>query len=235
MAKVYFTSDPHFDHRNIIKYCERPFKDVDEMCQSLIHEWNGVVGGKDTVYLLGDVFMGNNRNLINEVLSQLNGDIILIEGNHDSNQTKQNDRFSEVTSYKEVSINGKKVVLFHYPIEEWNGKFKGSFHFHGHSHGNAKFMRNRFDVGVDSLDYKPASFEEITELFTSPIGDNGDQFEINDFIDNVKDGFLTDYDGYGYYIKGDKVNNLEVVFPSGLYYEETTPHPEATGVLWFNK
>ena len=81
-AKVYFTSDTHFNHANIIGFCNRPFKNVEEMNETLITNWNRVVGVDDIVFHLGDFCLGGSAEWTN-VLNRLNGKIYLIVGNHD--------------------------------------------------------------------------------------------------------------------------------------------------------
>lgn len=84
--KLFIISDTHFFHQNIIKYCQRPFKDVDEMTEQLIINWNKSVGTDDVVLHLGDVTFNYNRTF--EVMKQLNGHKQLILGNHDWGSAK---------------------------------------------------------------------------------------------------------------------------------------------------
>ena len=79
---IFFTSDTHFNHTNIIKYAQRPYSDAEEMNEDLIKRWNSVVGKNDIVFHLGD-FMFGNINRFWEFRSRLNGKIYLIHGNHD--------------------------------------------------------------------------------------------------------------------------------------------------------
>jgi len=79
---VYFTSDTHFSHKNIIEYCGRPFTDVEHMNAALVDAWNHTVSPDDTVYHLGDIALGGIPKTL-EIIRQLNGHKILIPGNHD--------------------------------------------------------------------------------------------------------------------------------------------------------
>lgn len=81
MSNIFFTSDTHFGHTNILQFCNRPFHSVQEMNEALINNWNNVVRPEDTVYHLGDFAFGGSQ-LWNDVLSKLNGHIYLILGNH---------------------------------------------------------------------------------------------------------------------------------------------------------
>lgn len=167
---IFFTSDTHFGHANIIKYCNRPFNSVEEMDERLIDNWNSVVNKNDTIYHLGDVSF-NFKKFVN-IVSRLNGNKILIRGNHDEYMKPIHENyFDRVFSYKEIKFNQRKIVLFHYPISDWNGKFHGSVHLHGHTHGNQishgtdiGVIENRIDIGVDCFNYTPVNIEEIMKL-----------------------------------------------------------------------
>ena len=166
----YFTADLHFGHKNIIKYCNRPFNDEDEMDKTIINNWNGIVTARDTVYILGDFTKIREPEVINAYLKKLNGNKVLILGNHDEfikeNSTLLN--FSEVCDYKELTIDGKKIILFHYPLLEWNDKKNGAICLHGHLHGKVKNVCNisgLFDVGVDANNFSPVSLEDILNSF----------------------------------------------------------------------
>lgn len=134
---IWVTSDLHFGHKNIIKYENRPFKDIEEMDKAIIELWNKTVKKDDKVYILGD-FSWYKGKKTNEILYKLNGSKSLIIGNHDKNflQDKNFDKylFKEICYYKEIKVNKKKIVMFHYPIIDWNGKFEGSIHLYGHVH-----------------------------------------------------------------------------------------------------
>ena len=80
---IFFTSDPHYHHANIMKYCSRPFTSVEEMDEELIKRWNSVVTKSDTIYILGDLIFTKDPAEAVRITTQLNGKIILIKGNHD--------------------------------------------------------------------------------------------------------------------------------------------------------
>jgi len=160
MSDIFFTSDQHFNHANIIKYCNRPYASTEEMNEALVENYNNIIGPTDTVYHLGDLTWGAFD------LDRLNGNKTLIIGNHDK-VSQVGQYFSECYHYLELNKvipKGRALVLMHFPIESWNGKFHKSIHLHGHTHGT---MDNtgllRFDVGVDSWDMKPVSLTEILE------------------------------------------------------------------------
>ena len=153
--KVFFTGCTHYGHANIIRLCNRPFASVEEMDEALIENHNKVVGKDDMVYHHGDfAFKGRQDNV--EILKRLNGKVILIQGNHDPILWGQH-----ILEYK---ANKKSVVMCHYPIEEWNGYFRGAIHTHCHTHQpDLVSATRRFNVGVDSCNYAPISLDEILE------------------------------------------------------------------------
>jgi calcineurin-like phosphoesterase family protein len=166
MQEIYFTSDQHFYHKRIIQHTNRPFKSTDEMHEALIDAWNSKVRKKgDLVYHLGDFIW--KPQFAGEILKKLNGQIILICGNHDSVNARMRKNFLTVVPYREIRIAGRKIVLFHYPIESWNGRMHGFLHFHGHEHGafgRPVTRQNRLDVGVDTNpDYTPYHIDELLE------------------------------------------------------------------------
>ena len=173
---LFFTSDTHFDHKNIIKYCNRPFSSVQEMNQGLINNWNSVINPDDIVFHLGDVSFGGNTNLINYV-SQLNGHIILIKGNHDRKlqQSICDKLFDYSCQQLTLNIDGITVFLNHFPFLCFSGTYNTdkSIQLFGHIHSgplssgpdidrfNKYGVYNQYDVGVDNNYYKPISWNEI--------------------------------------------------------------------------
>lgn len=170
----WWIADPHFGHANIIRHCDRPFKDVIEMDLRLIDNWNELVKEDDTVYLLGDVALGS-ANKIARYLYQLNGKIHLIVGNHDKAVLKGacGMRFESISNLKEIWVHdeGKKqkIVMCHYPMLTWNKSNHGAWHLHGHCHGTLTVTSDalRLDVGVDCHEYKPVSFAAIKRIMAS--------------------------------------------------------------------
>lgn len=161
---IWFTSDTHFNHTNVIKYCNRPFSSLEEMNEIIIFNWNQLVKPEDTIYHLGDFGFFRKDNTISkeEIFKQLNGQKILILGNHDhNNRVKSLPWHSVQTLIESLKYQDKEFVLFHYPIEDWNKKFHGAIHLHGHSHGTCSKMSNRIDVGVDCWNYAPVSIDTI--------------------------------------------------------------------------
>jgi calcineurin-like phosphoesterase family protein len=165
---IWFISDTHFGHKNIIRYCNRPFKDIEEQTEEIVKNWNAVVSARDHVFHLGDVGYGSPQYLY-RVLERLNGKIYLIKGNHDSavirNPASQRFEWIRDTHLFKAQVTGKTYRLFlsHYPHRSWPESNRGSFHLFGHTHGNMAPYGLSFDVGVDSNNYKPLSLEQVAE------------------------------------------------------------------------
>lgn len=155
----WYTSDTHFRHKNILKYCSRPFYTTRHMDLTIMYNWNSRVKPNDEVYHLGD-FAFCGVTYMREIFNQLNGRKHLIIGNHDHKKVF-NLGWESVSQYKVVNDEGFRLVLMHYPIEDWDDREKESYHLHGHAHGTAAIKSKRFDVGVDVQGYKPVTLMEL--------------------------------------------------------------------------
>lgn len=157
---VFFTADTHFGHAAIIRLCNRPFSSVAEMDAAMTETWNATVGPDDTVYHLGD-FAFKGSKVATGYLEALNGQIVLIKGNHDTANTAKLPRWEAAYDLLELSLDGVKLSLCHYPLLEWPGAYRGAVHLHGHTHGRIGPNRQRCDVGVDVWGYRPVGLAEI--------------------------------------------------------------------------
>ena len=170
MSKIFVTSDTHFYHTNILKYENRPFKDINDMNNKMIESWNETVSNKDEVYILGDFSFGNEEETI-KLLNKLNGKKYLINGNHDYVVKNKDvrDKFEWVKDYFVLKHNKMKFVMFHYPIQVWDCRHHGSIHLYGHIHSNLGNhsmeydIPNSYNVGVDVNGFKPVLIEDIIE------------------------------------------------------------------------
>lgn len=171
MHNIWFTSDTHFGHKNIIEYNKRPYASVDEMDAALIANWNARVKYDDTIYHLGDFAFTKAWRFV-EILSALNGFKHWVCGNHDHEALRlQAGQFSAVyvDRYVEIKIGDAAIVLCHFPLLSWNQSHRGAWNLHGHLHGDshndplilASKHPRRVDVGVDCWNYAPVSFGEI--------------------------------------------------------------------------
>lgn len=170
---TFFTSDTHFGHANIIRFCNRPFKNVEEMDEALIENWNLVVSEDDTVFHLGDFAFGGS-NVWKSIIPRLNGHINLIIGNHDRKNLRQGymSSFGMVVPQLQIEIEGNPIYLNHYPFLCYGGSYRGVWQLFGHVHSgpNAEgldisrlktLFPTQYDVGVDNNDYAPISYEEV--------------------------------------------------------------------------
>jgi len=175
---TWITSDLHFSHANIMKFCPESrarFKDdVDYMNETMIKEWNELIDPNDLTYILGD-FAFCNAQKATEIARRLNGTKILVEGNHDRkslNDPTFRKCFKEVHKYLDINYNGTKIVMLHYPIAEWDQMHRGSVHFHGHLHGGISGMEKYRcrDMGMDATNRIAISIEEaIADALTGEI------------------------------------------------------------------
>ena len=164
--KYWFTSDYHLGHANIIRYCNRPFKDVYHMNEVLIKNHNQRVSPNDTVFFLGDFCFRNSKggkqgegltNKAEYYLNQLNGKIVLVKGNHDRNNS-----LKSIIERVVINYGGSKINLVHNP-EHLDSKYP--YNFVGHIHTKYKFKKTKrttvVNVGVDVWNFKPISYDEI--------------------------------------------------------------------------
>lgn len=164
----YYISDLHLFHNRILEKFNRPFSSVEEMHEMIINNWKNKVKTDDTVYILGDVGMYHPKEIGN-ILNNLPGHKILITENHDFKNIHSGSYkkvFDKITSYLEIEDNGRNVILFHYPIEDWNGKYREYYHLHGHIHNNEDSLsqkERRFNVSAEVVDYTPVSLDELEQ------------------------------------------------------------------------
>ncbi|NBW12285.1 MAG: hypothetical protein EBR82_30065 [Caulobacteraceae bacterium] len=186
---AFFTSDQHYDHKNIIKYCNRPFKTIDHMVEEMIVRHNSVVAADDVVWHLGDFCL--NAQTVDKILPRLNGTHHLVCGNHDAVHPMKKSRDRFIKSYHDagffsiwselrIEIEGVGTALLHHMpytgdnqtsnrYEEWRPK-RGNeaLQIHGHVHEKWKVRPGMINVGVDVWDYAPVSLEQIKSVYIPP-------------------------------------------------------------------
>lgn len=166
--KVFFTSDHHFFHANIIKYCNRPFLDVDHMNSEMSSKWNSVVGDDDVVIYVGDMSagLGRREDLLKELIASLRGRKILIKGNHDH----QTDEWYKNAGFQKVfgHLNLAGVLLLHYSLFtaptfgvdlDRLGVIEHVVHGHTHQVGTPDH-ENHFNVAVDRHEFVPVEYNK---------------------------------------------------------------------------
>ena len=187
-SKIFLTSDTHWGHERIIEFCNRPFKDVEEMNYKLIENWNKKVPVDGLVFHLGD-FAWGGYPFWKKIREQLNGRIILIKGNHDEKNmtpTAEQELFDYVTFQMKVEIEGRKVYLNHVPFLCYGGTYRDPkglvYQCHGHVHLSKNSPKGldiervlkyefptQYDVGVDFNNYAPISWLDLNFKIQSQI------------------------------------------------------------------
>ena len=178
---TFFTSDTHFYHTNIIKYCNRPFKDVEQMNEVMIANWNRVIGTDDTVFHLGDFCLGGAAEWT-KILDRLNGKIYLIMGNHDLKNIRQGfiSRFEHVAMQMHIEVGKQRIYLCHFPFLCFEGWYKEVWQLFGHVHTRKNNTGNdacrlqylyptQYDVGVDNNNFTPVSFEQVKRIINKQV------------------------------------------------------------------
>ena len=186
---IYFASDYHIGHQNVIRFDGRPFKDLQEMHLTLIENWNSVVQDEDIVFYLGD-FAFKDRGEDVWFRKQLNGKIYFIMGNHDKVRNISQLGFEKIfgddtalggaTIYvkdEDANRGYQDIILCHYPILSWNKSHHGSWHIHGHCHQSITknpemswyYKRKVIVIGINGWNYTPLSYSDIKKVMSKKI------------------------------------------------------------------
>ena len=184
---TFFTSDTHFNHANIIRFCNRPFKDVEQMNEVMITNWNNAISKDDTVFHLGDFCLGSAAEWT-KILDRLNGKIYLIMGNHDLKNIRQGfiSRFEHVAMQMHIEVGKQRIYLCHYPFLYFEGGYKEVWQLFGHVHTRKNNTGNdaerlqylyptQYDVGVDNNDFTPVSFGLVKRFIDKQIDERKEQ------------------------------------------------------------
>lgn len=164
---LFFTSDEHFCHKNVIEYCSRPFQDVREMDEQLIKNFNEKVPKDGFTVHGGDFFLGRDKKGVRKnYVSRLNGEHFFLMGSHDS-------WLPNGTSHEmvELCVDKQNIVVCHYAMRVWPKSHYNSWLLYGHSHGGLPSEGKSYDIGVDNNWYYPVSYEEIRDIM-SKLPDN---------------------------------------------------------------
>tara|TARA_R110002020_G_scaffold37124_21_gene112115 strand:+ start:7394 stop:8038 length:645 start_codon:yes stop_codon:yes gene_type:complete len=161
----FFISDIHFGHKNVIRFCNRPFVTVSEMNNEIISRWNSVVTDADRVFVVGDVFLCSPEEA-KQYISQLNGHKILVQGNHDLHEKKMLwtgfDEFHK--RYEYTMPDGRLALIEHYPSPDCLLDCKYDLMIHGHIHIDDKVVGKKINVSCDIWDFYPVSIDKLCEL-----------------------------------------------------------------------
>lgn len=183
MQKIFFTADTHFGHENVIQFDKRPFASADEMDEEMIKRWNNKVGKGDLVYVLGDMIWKSITDYAEPLIKSLNGQIILIKGNHDQfiKNGKAKKALAGIKDYDDIVVtledgNKRRCILSHYFMPFYNGHRYQTILLHGHSHSSEEsniereivknlnergFQNEIYNVGCMHWNYEPVTLDEI--------------------------------------------------------------------------
>lgn len=167
--KTWVTSDTHFSHYFMAERWE--FSSIEVMNETIIKNWNSVVGVKEQVYFLGDLTMLSKYKIVKSFFRQLNGIIFVVPGNHDKWPrtkpyiSKSNKPVKILPNVHDMKYKGTNITLCHYPMREWKHSQKGSIHLYGHVHGNSPDTDTSMYVGTDSNEFYPYLLDRILERF----------------------------------------------------------------------
>lgn len=175
MSEIWFISDTHFGHANILKFTRsdgspvRPgFRDVDHMDEVLIENWNKIVGPNDKIYHLGDVAFGNKTAVLDTYMPRLNGKKRLILGNHDNADVEvYRKHFQKIASWRHFTDDGCALICTHFPLHRSSflGRYDGScVNVHGHIHARVIDDPEYKNVCVEQTSYQPVHYETLLKL-----------------------------------------------------------------------
>lgn len=165
VGRILVTSDHHFGHRNIIKYCNRPFESVNEMDHVMIEVWNQCVSDDDMVVHLGDFTFGNAETH-GHIMGALKGKKLLTKGNHDNRSIVNHTSWLGVRNRLKFKYLDRIVHMRHYPYTKEEMTDESAVYLHGHSHGSqGTFHDRQIDVGVDCWSFCPIELGELIDLY----------------------------------------------------------------------
>jgi calcineurin-like phosphoesterase family protein len=174
---LWFTSDTHYFHANVIRYSKRPFANAQEMNAAMIANWNAVVQPEDHVFHLGDFAMAGPKGSL-EILRQLQGHKHLVFGNHDVKLRNAPDVLRQfATTHDTIQIKVldptanprdqyQRITLCHFAYRTWHKAHYGAWNLHGHSHGSLIPLGKQLDVGVDSVGFTPIDYVAVREIMS---------------------------------------------------------------------
>lgn len=170
LHNTWITSDLHLGHENVIRFDKRPFSGLEEMHAEIYKNFAKSLRKEDHLIIAGDLSY-TEEDTINFIEHLPTKNVHYVRGNHESNSTKNIEHvFKSVHDLLEIKVNGLKppVVICHYPLEEWNKCYSGSWHLHGHRHGNVPDdpRRYRLDMSTNLWGYAPVQLKTIKDIFS---------------------------------------------------------------------
>lgn len=176
IGNIWFCSDQHFGHKNIIKLSNRPYSSVEQMDEDLIEKHNKLVKKDEPVYLLGDACWNQSYENYKRIFTRLNGRIFYILGNHCNKQNlircKKDGLLMDVRESQILNIGSDTIHLTHYPLLEWFNFHRNGIHLHGHTHANLNDYCRSTDVSIDAWELGPVEFSELKQYIDDNCTDN---------------------------------------------------------------
>jgi len=188
---IWFTSDLHLGHGNIIKYCNRPFANLSHMNSELTLMFSVCKPG-DKVYILGDIGFGKTfAEPFFKHLNFLDLDVYTIVGNHDHSKIRKlmKEHTTFLGNMHSIVIEDKYIVLTHFPMHEWDNSHWNSWNLHGHSHKLHKPVGKQHDVGVDNNHFRLINFNQLKKII-DPLPDNPNYLTKNDDKNHLLNKFI---------------------------------------------
>ena len=199
--KIFFTSDTHLGHNNVIKFSGRPYENVQEMGDDFIAKWNEVVSENDYIFHLGDFSWFNGTTDIYKIISKLNGQIYIVPGNHDKeHKFDLCEKLSKFHLCSDIAVlyirniiedkpqKALEVFLCHYPLMTWPHRHNYALQLFGHIHSgptskgdidqDLPLFSYQYDCGVDNNEYTPIEIREVLRKLNYP---NEDPLKLRKF------------------------------------------------------
>lgn len=177
LDKLFFTSDLHFFHKQVLVHNNRPFKDLLDHDNGMIDNWNSVVPKDGNIFMAGDFAFTGSIDVIQNLINRLNGKIWWILGNHDWVNKLDRKIISDMVDGRQMDVatvllkndNNQRLFISHYPHLAWP---REAIMLHGHIHSGPlstasekiPFHPMRMDIGCDAWEYKPVSYWTIKNV-----------------------------------------------------------------------
>jgi calcineurin-like phosphoesterase family protein len=177
LNKLFFTSDTHFFHKQVLVHNNRPFKDLEDHDNGMIDNWNSVVPEDGNIFMAGDFAFTGDIGKIRDLIDRLNGKIWWIMGNHDFSNKLDRSIIAQMVDGRQMDTatvllkedNNQRLFISHYPHMAWP---RDCFHLFGHLHGGPNssatekipFHPLRYEIGVDNNSYKPISYQQVKDI-----------------------------------------------------------------------
>jgi calcineurin-like phosphoesterase family protein len=162
---IWFSADYHLSHKNIIKYCNRPFQNVEEMDSVIIDNLKSRVKPGEILYYLGDLTF--KKDVAIEFFNEFEEiEIHYIIGNHDNKEVLQvaEQYCASISHLKDIIIEEQPITLCHYAMRVWNKSHFNAWQLYGHSHGTLQPIGKQYDVGIDNNGFYPINFDDLQKI-----------------------------------------------------------------------